>query len=120
MNRFERQKDKVAENASNKRRWEGNHGGSSSQQQNKGHKVIRAHIARPSNKKGYAGTLHLCNKYTLHHNGPCIVKCGNCKKVGHMTWDSKNPVAANNQRTFTCYECGSLGHYKNGCPKMKN
>nr|GEW14505.1 hypothetical protein [Tanacetum cinerariifolium] len=33
----ERQEEKVAENASNKRKWEGNHNGSSSQQ-NKGHK----------------------------------------------------------------------------------
>ncbi|GJT32862.1 hypothetical protein Tco_0923281 [Tanacetum coccineum] len=39
----ERQEDNVAENASNKRKWEDNHNGSSSQQ-NKGHKVPRAHI----------------------------------------------------------------------------
>ncbi|GJV89610.1 hypothetical protein Tco_1533548 [Tanacetum coccineum] len=32
--------NKVAENASNKRKWEGDHGGSSSQQQNKKHKVL--------------------------------------------------------------------------------
>ncbi|GKA44021.1 hypothetical protein Tco_0736745 [Tanacetum coccineum] len=37
-NQVERQEDKVTENASNKR-WEGDHGGSSSQQQNKGHKI---------------------------------------------------------------------------------
>ncbi|GKA71632.1 putative reverse transcriptase domain-containing protein [Tanacetum coccineum] len=63
------QKDKVAKNASSKRKWEGNHGGSSSQ--NKGHKVIRAHTAHPSNKKGYAGNLPLCNKCKFHHTGPC-------------------------------------------------
>ncbi|GJS67235.1 hypothetical protein Tco_0681799, partial [Tanacetum coccineum] len=40
MNRVERQNDKVAKNASNKRKWEGDHGGSSSQQQNKEHKVF--------------------------------------------------------------------------------
>ncbi|GJW35674.1 hypothetical protein Tco_0058594 [Tanacetum coccineum] len=55
-------RSKVAENASNKRKWEGNHGGSSSQQQNKEHKVIRAHTTGPSNKEGYAGNLPLCNK----------------------------------------------------------
>ncbi|GKB67947.1 hypothetical protein Tco_0929359 [Tanacetum coccineum] len=53
MSQTERQEDKVAENASNKRKWEGNHNGSSSQQ-NKGHKVPRAHTTRPINKKAYA------------------------------------------------------------------
>ncbi|GJU07925.1 hypothetical protein Tco_1124355 [Tanacetum coccineum] len=65
-----RQEDKVAENASNKRKWEGNHNGSSSQQ-NKGHKVPRAHITWPINKKAYAGSLPLCNQCKFHHNGPC-------------------------------------------------
>ncbi|GJR37351.1 hypothetical protein Tco_1213035 [Tanacetum coccineum] len=54
MNRVEQQKDKVAKNASTKRKWEGDYDGSSSQQQNKEHKVIRAHTAEPVNKKGYA------------------------------------------------------------------
>ncbi|GJR06977.1 hypothetical protein Tco_0529961 [Tanacetum coccineum] len=57
INRVERQKDKVANNASNKKKWGNNHSGSSSQ--NKGHKVIRVHTAEPSNKKGYAGNLPL-------------------------------------------------------------
>ncbi|GJZ45774.1 putative reverse transcriptase domain-containing protein [Tanacetum coccineum] len=59
MSQTERQEDKVAENASNKRKWEGNHNGSSSQQ-NKGHKVPRAHTTRPISKKAYAGSLPLC------------------------------------------------------------
>ncbi|GJX78685.1 hypothetical protein Tco_0326834 [Tanacetum coccineum] len=58
MSQTERQEDKVAENAINKRKWEGNHNGSSSQQ-NKGHKVPRAHTTRPINKKAYAD-LYLC------------------------------------------------------------
>nr|GFD42333.1 hypothetical protein [Tanacetum cinerariifolium] len=45
----ERQEEEVAENASNKRKWETNHNGSLSQQ-NKGHKVPRAHTAWPINK----------------------------------------------------------------------
>ncbi|GKA31992.1 hypothetical protein Tco_0718359 [Tanacetum coccineum] len=40
MNRVKRQKDNVAKNASNKRKWEGDHHGCSSQ--NKEHTVIRA------------------------------------------------------------------------------
>nr|GFC27740.1 hypothetical protein [Tanacetum cinerariifolium] len=37
INQTERQEEKVAKNASNKRKWESNHSGSLSQQ-NKGHK----------------------------------------------------------------------------------
>nr|GEV76921.1 putative reverse transcriptase domain-containing protein [Tanacetum cinerariifolium] len=71
--------DNVAENASNKRKWEGNHNRSSIQQ-NTWHKVPRAHTTRTINKKAYAGILPLCNQCKFHHNGPCIVKWRNCKK----------------------------------------
>nr|GFB87564.1 reverse transcriptase domain-containing protein [Tanacetum cinerariifolium] len=110
ISQTERQKEKVEENARNKRKWEGNHNGSSSQQ-NKGHKVPRAHIAWPINKKAYAGSLPLCNQCKSHHSGPCTVKCGNCKKVGHIIQNCKTHATAKNQRTRTCYECESLGHY---------
>ncbi|GJY58585.1 reverse transcriptase domain-containing protein [Tanacetum coccineum] len=68
------------------------------------------------------------NHYKLHHVGPCIVKCSNCKKVGHMAMDCKAPIVATNQRApianqkvaVTCYECGRLGYYKSECPKLKN
>ncbi|GJS28633.1 reverse transcriptase domain-containing protein [Tanacetum coccineum] len=120
--------DKVAENASNKRKWEGDHGGSSSQQQNKEHRVIRPHTAKPSNKKGYARNLPLCNKCKFHHTSPCMAKCGNCKRVGHQTRDCRTSVLRAKQRPsvgkqkaeVTCYECGRLGHYKGGCPKRNN
>nr|GEY10973.1 reverse transcriptase domain-containing protein [Tanacetum cinerariifolium] len=79
MSQTEQQKEKVAENASNKRKWEGNHNGSLSQQ-NKGHKVPRAHTAWPINKKAYARSLPLYNQCKFHHNGSCTVKCRNCKK----------------------------------------
>nr|GEZ85919.1 hypothetical protein [Tanacetum cinerariifolium] len=78
MSQTERQKEKVAENASNKRKWEGNHNGSSNQQ-NKGHKVPRAHTAWPINKKAYDGSLPLCNQCKSHHNGPYIVNLGHYK-----------------------------------------
>ncbi|GJX84210.1 putative reverse transcriptase domain-containing protein [Tanacetum coccineum] len=110
----ERQEDKVAKNASNKRKWEGNHNGSLSQQ-NKGHKVPRAHTTWPINKKAYAGSLPLCNQCKFHHNRPYTIKCGNYKKFGHITQNCRTPTAARNQRTLTCYECGSLGYYKSNC-----
>ncbi|GJS79236.1 reverse transcriptase domain-containing protein [Tanacetum coccineum] len=115
IDQTKQQEDKVAENASNKRKWEGNHNGSSSQR-NKGHKVPRVHTTRPINKKAYAGSLPQCNQCKFHHNVPCTVKCGNCKKVGHITQNCRTPAVTRNQRTCTCYECGSLRHYKSECP----
>nr|GFC75595.1 reverse transcriptase domain-containing protein [Tanacetum cinerariifolium] len=118
MSQTERQKEEVAENASNKRKWENNHDGSLSQQ-NKGHKVPRAHTAWPINKKAYAGSLPLYNQCKSHHSGPCTVKCGNFKKVGHIIQNYRTPATAKNQRNRTCYECGSLRHYKSGCLIVK-
>nr|GEY69950.1 hypothetical protein [Tanacetum cinerariifolium] len=91
MSQTELQEEEVAENASNKRKWESNHNGSLSQQ-NKGHKVPRAHTAWPINKKAHTGSLPLCNQ-TL--------------------------ATAKNQRTRTCYECRILRHYKSECPIVK-
>nr|GEU60038.1 reverse transcriptase domain-containing protein [Tanacetum cinerariifolium] len=127
MSQTKWQEDKVAKNASNKRKWEGDHKGSFSQQQNKEHKVFRAYTTRPSNKKGYAGNLPLCNKCKFHHTGPYAEKCGNCKRVGHQTRDCRTLVSRAKQRPsvakqkaeVTCYECGELGHYKSDCPTWK-
>nr|GEZ08899.1 hypothetical protein [Tanacetum cinerariifolium] len=92
MSQTERQKEKVAENASNKRKWEGNHNGSSNQQ-NKGHKVPRAHTAWPINKKAYAGSLPLCNLCKFHHNVTCTVKCRNYKKdIYAAGFESRPPM----------------------------
>nr|GEW65658.1 hypothetical protein [Tanacetum cinerariifolium] len=73
MSQTKRQEEKVAENASNKKKWGSNHNGSLSQQ-NKGHKVPRAHTAWPITKKAYAGSLPLCNQCKSHHSGTCTVK----------------------------------------------
>nr|GEW75761.1 hypothetical protein [Tanacetum cinerariifolium] len=40
----------------------------------KRHNVARAYTAGSNEKRGYVGTIPLCNKCKLHHNGPCIVK----------------------------------------------
>nr|GFB35538.1 reverse transcriptase domain-containing protein [Tanacetum cinerariifolium] len=92
---------------------------SMSQTKRQKEKVPRAHTAWPINKKAHAGSLPLCNQCKFHHNGTCTVKCGNFKKVGHIIQNCRTPATAKNQQTRTCYECGSLGHYKSECPIVK-
>ncbi|GJV79034.1 reverse transcriptase domain-containing protein [Tanacetum coccineum] len=104
--------------AENKRKLDNNH--QSQQQLPKRQNVVQAYAAGTGERKEYAGTLPLCNKCKFHHNGPCTVKCANCKRVGHLTRDCWSSAATNNQRTLTCYECGNQGHYKSDCPELKN
>ncbi|GJU38686.1 putative reverse transcriptase domain-containing protein [Tanacetum coccineum] len=64
-----------------------------------GQNMARAYTAKNNaEKRGYARAFPYCNKCKLHHEGPCMVKCGNCKRVGHMTRDCKATVAATAQR----------------------
>ncbi|GJW42308.1 RNA-directed DNA polymerase, eukaryota [Tanacetum coccineum] len=104
--------------AENKRKLDNNN--QAQQQSPKRQNVAQAYAAGTGERKEYAGTLPLCNRCKLHHDGPCTVKCGNYKKIGHMTRDCRNPTAARNQRTLTCYEFGNPGHYRSDCPKLKN
>ncbi|GKE99951.1 reverse transcriptase domain-containing protein [Tanacetum coccineum] len=108
---FERQ-------AENKRKLDNNN--QAQQQSPKRKNVAQSYAAGTGERKEYAGTLPLCNRCKLHHNGPCTVKCGNCKKISHMTRDCRNPTAARNQRTLTYYECRNPGHYMSDCPELKN
>nr|GEU33540.1 hypothetical protein [Tanacetum cinerariifolium] len=126
-NQTKQHEGKIAEDVNNKRKEEDDHKGSSSQQQNKEPKMIRAHTVGPSNNKGYAGKLLLCNKCVFHHIGPYVAKCGNCKRLGHQTKNCRTPVlrekqspsVAKQKAKVTCYECGILGHFKSDCPKWK-
>ncbi|GJU76112.1 putative reverse transcriptase domain-containing protein [Tanacetum coccineum] len=93
-----------------------------------GHNVARAYTAGNNERRVYNGPLPLCNKCKLHHEGPCIVRCGKCKKVGHLTMDCKATDSATsnqrgqvvNLRVLTCFECGRQDHYRNGIPKLKD
>ncbi|GJV90372.1 putative reverse transcriptase domain-containing protein [Tanacetum coccineum] len=115
-------------NAKNKRKLENNPRDNRVQQPPfKRQNVARAYTAGNNEKKGYAGSLPYCNKCKLHHEGQCTVRCGNCKKVGHMVRDCKAAVTATNQRapvpnqrTITCYECGRQVYIRSECPKLKN
>ncbi|GKC90567.1 hypothetical protein Tco_1151216 [Tanacetum coccineum] len=94
----EHQDDKVTENASNKRKWEGDHDKGFSQQRNKGYKVIGAHVVEPSDKKGYARNL------------PWV--------LAHAT--TQRPLVVKPKTKATCYEYEMLGLYKSIFPKGKS
>ncbi|GJU70245.1 putative reverse transcriptase domain-containing protein [Tanacetum coccineum] len=122
-----------ARSAENKRRLKNNtrdnrgHQPVFKRQNVKGQNVARAYTAGNNEKKGYVGSLPYYNKCKTHHAGPCTVRCGNCKRVGHMTRDCKVTVTPNTQRALVgnkhgiiCYECGRPGHFRKDCPKLKN
>ncbi|GKB62133.1 putative reverse transcriptase domain-containing protein [Tanacetum coccineum] len=122
-----------ARSAENKRRLDNNPRDNQGQQpvfkrQNVGgQNVARAYTAGNNEKKGYVGSLPYCNKCKLHHAGPCTVRCGNCKRVGHITRDCTTTVTPNTQRApvgnqpgIVCYECGRPGHFRKDCPKLRN
>ncbi|GJV47347.1 reverse transcriptase domain-containing protein [Tanacetum coccineum] len=83
-----------------------------------------AYVATPTKNNGYTGNHPLCKKCTLHHTGPCTVKCNTCNKVGHLTKNCKNkgPATGSNLLpvTVTCHACGEKGHYANQCRKTTN
>ncbi|GKA65741.1 hypothetical protein Tco_0765448 [Tanacetum coccineum] len=92
-------------NAENKKRFHNNSRDNHGQQQDfkrqnvNGPNVARAYtVGNNVERKGYVGALPYRDKCILHHEGPCTVKCGNCKRVGHMTMDCKVAVAATPQR----------------------
>ncbi|GJZ34303.1 putative reverse transcriptase domain-containing protein [Tanacetum coccineum] len=86
--------------------------------------TFRAYAATPTKNNGYTGNRPLCKKCTLHHTGPCTVKCNICNKVGHLTKNCKNkgPATGSNLLpvTVTCHACGEKGHYANQCRKTTN
>ncbi|GKA20970.1 putative reverse transcriptase domain-containing protein [Tanacetum coccineum] len=124
----------AARSAENKRRMESNPRDNYGQQppfkrQNvSGQNVARAYTAGNNEWKWYAGPHPLCNKCKYHHVGPCIVKCNNCKRVGHQTRDYRSAAAVpntqraplGNQQGVICYECGRPRHVKRECPKLRN
>ncbi|GJV10839.1 putative reverse transcriptase domain-containing protein [Tanacetum coccineum] len=63
-----------------------------------GQNVARAYTAGNNDRKGYVGSLPYCNKCRLHHEGLCTIRCGNCKRVGHLSRDCTAVVAPNTQR----------------------
>ncbi|GKD08507.1 hypothetical protein Tco_1188192, partial [Tanacetum coccineum] len=91
--------------AKNKKRFDNNSRDNRGQQQPfkrqnvNGQNVARAYtIENNVERRGYVRALPYYNKCRLHHEGLCTMKCGNCKRVSHITRDYKAAVAATPQR----------------------
>ncbi|GJZ37622.1 putative reverse transcriptase domain-containing protein [Tanacetum coccineum] len=111
-------------NYQNNRNNNSNRNNDHQQQQNRRQEIIRAYSATLTENKGYTGNLPLCKRCTLHHTGPCTVKCQTCNKVGHLTRNCRNKGTTNGSNlqpvSVTCHACGDKGHYRNQCPKANN
>ncbi|GJV50505.1 putative reverse transcriptase domain-containing protein [Tanacetum coccineum] len=89
-------------NAKNKRKFDNSQRDNRGQQPpNKRHNVGGQNVARAyttgnNERRVYNGSLPLCNKCKFHHEGPCTVRYGKCKK------------------------CGRQGHYRSDYPKLKD
>ncbi|GJT19798.1 reverse transcriptase domain-containing protein [Tanacetum coccineum] len=92
-------------NHNNNRNYNNDH----QQQQNRSQETVRAYAVTPTENNRYTGSLPLCKKCTLHHTGPCTVKCQTCNKVGHLTRNciNKGPATGSNLQpvSVTCHAC---------------
>jgi hypothetical protein len=86
--------------------------------QNRQQEAAKAYIVAPTGTGGYAGPAPMCNRFKLHHNGPCFAKCGKCQRTGHKTQDCKATGTNLQPVTVVCHGCGEKGHYKNRCPNQ--
>nr|GEW46327.1 putative reverse transcriptase domain-containing protein [Tanacetum cinerariifolium] len=77
------------------------------------------HGQQPVFKRQNVGSQNVARAYTAGNNEK--------KGVGHMTGDCKVTITSNTQRALVrsqhdivCYECGSSGHFRKDCPKLRN
>ncbi|GJS56982.1 putative reverse transcriptase domain-containing protein [Tanacetum coccineum] len=98
----------AVKNAKNKRRLEVSQRDNRGQQPPfkkpnvRGQNVVRAYTVGNNKTRPYNGSLPLCNKCKLHHEGPY----------------TRGQVV--NQRVITYFECGRQGHFRSDCPKLKD
>ncbi|GKD40818.1 hypothetical protein Tco_1261025 [Tanacetum coccineum] len=87
------------------------------QQLNRRQETVRAYAVTPTENSRYTRSVPLCKKCTLHHTGPCTVKCQTCNQVGLLTKNCKNkgPATGSNLQpvSVTCHACREKWHYKN-------
>ncbi|GJW95522.1 reverse transcriptase domain-containing protein [Tanacetum coccineum] len=90
-------------------------------QQNRRQETFKSYAVTPTKNNRYIRNRPLCKKCTLHHTGPCTIKCNTCNKVGHLTKNYRNKGSATRSNllpvTVTCHAYGEKGHYANQCRK---
>nr|GEX53551.1 reverse transcriptase domain-containing protein [Tanacetum cinerariifolium] len=74
-------------NNRNNNKYQNNRNDNNNNRNNDHHKQQngRRETFRTYGNCGYNRPYPLCRKYTLHHTGPCTVKCQKCNKIGHQT-----------------------------------
>nr|GEX84305.1 putative reverse transcriptase domain-containing protein [Tanacetum cinerariifolium] len=103
----------AAGSAENKRRMESNprdnHGQQPSfkRQNTTGKNVARAYKARNNERKGHVGSFPYCNKYRLHHEGLCTIRCGNYTSYAVELADGR---VLETNIILRGYTLGLLGH----------
>nr|GEV60049.1 hypothetical protein [Tanacetum cinerariifolium] len=76
--------------AEHKRKFDDTSRNNQNQQQPfKRNNVAWVYTVGPGDKKPYGGTKPLCPKCNYHHDGPCVPKYTNSKKIGHLACDCK-------------------------------
>ncbi|GKA54271.1 reverse transcriptase domain-containing protein [Tanacetum coccineum] len=94
------------------------------QQQNRRQETVSAYAVTPTENNRYTGSILLCKKCTLHHTGPCTVKCQTCNKVGHQTRNCRNkgPATRSNLQpvSITLHAYREKGYYKSQCSRANN
>ncbi|GJY56253.1 reverse transcriptase domain-containing protein [Tanacetum coccineum] len=93
-------------------------------QQNRRHETFRSYVATPAENSGYTRNRPLCKKCTMHHTGPCTIKCNICNNVGHLArnYRNKGPTTGSNLLPVIviCHAYEEKGHYTNQCRKTTN
>nr|GEX01021.1 reverse transcriptase domain-containing protein [Tanacetum cinerariifolium] len=86
------------------------------QQQNKRPETFRSYAATPTENRRYTGNRPLCQRCTLHHTGPCTIRCQVYNKIGHLTKNCRNkgPATGSNLQPVSVifHACGEKGHYQ--------
>nr|GEV06151.1 reverse transcriptase domain-containing protein [Tanacetum cinerariifolium] len=92
------------------------------QQQNRRPKTFKSYAATPTENRRYTGNHPLCHRCTLHHTGPCIIRCQVYNKIGHLTKNCRNkgPAIGSNLQpvSIICHAYGEKGYYRSQCSKI--
>ncbi|KAJ9552791.1 LOW QUALITY PROTEIN: hypothetical protein OSB04_016836 [Centaurea solstitialis] len=82
----------------------------------KGKQLLRAFGVKGQEVGRNSGNYPRCNQCNLHHGRACLI-CNLCKQKGHLArfcQVGKNTKIGGR----VCYECGSLDHFRNVCPRL--